>query len=401
MDAPAADPAPARLAAAAHRPDYAGGGIVNLMASIVAANGGRPRYPLLDGLDAAGLSGAGCVVLIVVDGLGYEFLRRAEHGRVMRAHLRRSMTSVFPPTTAAAVTTYLTGLAPQQHGLTGWFMYFRELGSVVAVLPFTTRLGGHPLTQSGVRAATLLGHTPVFDTLHGSSVCVTPAHIADSEFNRAHCGRAEPRPYGSLAGFAAEIERAVKQRPSPGFVYAYWPELDRLAHVEGIASDAVARHLGELDAAYEELLDKLAGTGALVFLTADHGFVDIPPENIVRLADHPRLAETLLLPLCGEPRTAYCYVAAGRERDFRRYIETELADAAVCVDSAALIDAGYFGPGAAHPRLAERVGRYTLLMRDGRAILDRLPGESPRTPLGMHGGGSLAELLVPLLLAET
>lgn len=401
MDAPAADTDAARLAGVARRPDYDGGGIVNLMASIVSACGGRPRYPLLEGLDPKTLTGAGCIVLIVVDGLGYEFLQQAERGRAMRAHLRQSITSVFPPTTAAAVTTFLTGLAPQQHGLTGWFMYFREVGSVVSVLPFTTRLGGHSLTESGVRAATLLGHTPVFETLSRPAVCITPRHIADSEFNRAHCGQAQLRSYGSLRHFVAEIEHAVKQGPQPGFVYAYWPELDRLAHLEGIGSDIAAQHLGEIDAAYEELLEKLAGTGAMVLLTADHGFVDIAPGNVVRLSRHPALAESLLLPLCGEPRTAYCYVAPGRERDFLRHVEAELGDAAVCVDSTALIDAGYFGPGAAHPRLAERVGQYTLLMREGRAILDRLPGESPREPAGMHGGGSTAELLVPLLVAET
>ena len=399
MDVPA-ETIPAAPANAAARPAYAGGSIANLMSSIVTACGGPPRYPDLDGLDLQALSGAGCIVLIVVDGLGYEFLERAKGGDVMRRHLAGSMTSVFPPTTATAVTTFLTGLAPQQHGLTGWFMYFREVGSVVTVLPFTTRLGNHPLTASGIRAATLLGHTSVFDMLARGSVCVAPRQIAESEFNRAHCGRAELISYGSLGRFVAGIERAVKQRPQPSFVYAYWPEFDRLAHAKGVGSDIVQTHLEELDAAYEELLVKLAGCGAAVLLTADHGFVDIAAANVIRLAEHRPLAESLLLPLCGEPRTAYCYVTPGRERDFCRYVESELAHAAVCVESAALIEAGYFGPGPAHPRLKDRVGQYTLMMREGYAIIDRLPGETHAEPVGMHGGGSTAESLVPLLVAH-
>jgi hypothetical protein len=389
-----------RPAAAARRPDYAGGSIVNLMASIIQASGGAARYPPLIGLAAERLSSARSIVLIVVDGLGYEFLRSACAGAVMRRHILRSVTSVFPPTTAAAVTSFLTGLAPQQHGVTGWFTYFEEIGEVVAVLPFTARVGGEPLTSRGIRAGPLLGHVPVFDEVRRRPVCIVPRRIADSEFNRTHIGRARMRGYATLSQFISAIEQSVTGTAGPSFVYAYWPQLDHLAHEKGIASEAVHEHLAELDAAYEDLLQRLKGSETVVLLTADHGFVDIPSANVVDLAAHAPLVDMLRLPLCGEPRTAYCYVAPGREREFRRYVAAELGDTAVCIDSAALIEDGYFGPGAPHPRLHERIGRYTLLMRDGYAIRDRVPGEGRFEPVGMHGGGSSAELLVPLLTAE-
>lgn len=391
-----------RPAVVARRPDYAGGSIVNLMASIIQASGGAAPYPPLVGLAPQRLSRSRNIVLIVVDGLGYEFLRSARAGGAMRRHVVRSITSVFPPTTAAAVTTFLTGLAPQQHGLTGWFMYFEEIGEVVAVLPFTARLGGAPLAPRGIRAAPLLGHTPVFDRLRGRRpVCIVPRHIADSEFNRARIGCARMRTYTTLSEFIETIEQSVTGTAGAAFVYAYWPQLDHLAHEKGIASEAVHAHLAELDAAYEDLLLRLAGSDTVVLLTADHGFVDIPPANVVDLAAHAPLADMLRLPLCGEPRTAYCYVTPSREREFCRYVAAELGDAAVCIDSAALVEDGYFGPGAPHPRLHERIGRFTLLMRDGYAIRDSVPGEARFEPAGMHGGGSTAELLVPLVAADT
>ena len=44
-------------------------------------------------------------------------------------------TAANPPTTSAAITTFATGLAPQQHAVTGWFMHLKELGAVSTILP--------------------------------------------------------------------------------------------------------------------------------------------------------------------------------------------------------------------------------------------------------------------------
>lgn len=381
-------------------PRYEGGSIVNLMASMIVADGGESAYPILEGLELDTLRTARNVILIVIDGLGYEHLRSSDAAPVMGRYLERSMTTVFPPTTATAVTTFLTGLAPQQHGLTGWFVHFQELGSVVRVLPFTTRLGSTALESLGVRASEFLGHTPVFDCLTRATFSVSPARIAHSAFNRSHSGDAQIKPYESLEEFFSAIQTIVSAQGRKSFVYAYWSELDHLAHLEGIGSETVTRHLTELDAGFERLLEKIRGTDSLVVLTADHGFIDVAPERLLNLADHPDLSNMLSLPLCGEPRTAYCYVSPGRSADFLSYVEGELDDVAVCVPSEALIEGGYFGPGRPHPRLRDRIGHYTLLMRDGYAIRDTLPGESALPLVGLHGGGTSAELRVPLVLAE-
>ena len=114
-------------------PDYDGGGIVNLIASIEIGLGGASQgYPPLREPLAGDLAAAEKVVLLVIDGLGYDYLNRT--GGALREYLQGSLTSVCPATTASAVTTLLTGVAPQQHGFTGWFSWFREIGSVLAVL---------------------------------------------------------------------------------------------------------------------------------------------------------------------------------------------------------------------------------------------------------------------------
>ena len=65
--------------------------------------------------------------------------------------------------------------------------------------------------------------------------------------------------------------------------------------------------------------------------------------------------------------------------------------------STELIAQNWFGPGAPHPRLAERVGNYTLVMKDNCTVKDWLPGEKRHVHIGVHGGISDDEMYVPLI----
>lgn len=381
-------------------PDYQGGSIVNLMASLLDACGAGPAgYPPLRGLEPQPLAEARNLVLLVLDGLGYEYLMQQGSGSVLQRHLHMRLTSVAPPTTATAITTFLTGQAPQQHGLTGWFTWFRELGSVLAVLPFSPRCSGVPLGGRGVGAAALFGHVPLFDRLPVKSWSVCPDWIAHSEFNRAHLGRAELLPYRDLEQCFDAIARAVRASDARSYVYAYWPGFDRLAHEQGVASDALTEHFAALDRAFARLLDALAGTGSRLLVTADHGFVDVPADKRIVLDAHPVMKDCLALPLCGEQRLSYAYVRNGHGRRFEDYLDRHLAQVIEWHRSEALLQQGLFGLGEPHPELAARIGDYTLLMKQGHVIQDPIAGERPFAMVGYHGGLSAAEMYVPLVVA--
>jgi hypothetical protein len=384
------------------RADYAGGGIVNLMSSVVSGLGGKETgHPPLGLLGPGRVGAARRVVLLVIDGLGFAHLSGARAGEAMRSGLAGPISSVFPPTTASAITTLLTGLAPRQHGLVGWYTYLREIGSVATVLPFTTRYGRFPLGRAGVSAAALYGLTPVFDRLPVASAAVLPADLADSEVSRALGGRALRVPFRSLAGLVARVLGLVRGGGRRRFIYAYWPGLDRLAHRHGVASQEVAVHLGQVDAAVALLRAGLAGSGTLLLVSADHGFVDVPPAGQLELAAQGALAASLVLPLCGEPRTAFCYLHPRAMAGFASIARAELGAAAQPVASEALVEEGWLGPGPSHPRLADRVGHWALLMGEGFTLRDRLPAERCHPMIGFHGGATAAEMQVPLLVWET
>ena len=382
------------------RPDYQGSGIVNLMASLIAARGGvSTGYAALDGFDTASLAEARNVVLLVIDGLGYQHLTRSEVALSLQRHLLARLTSVFPSTTAAAIPTFLTGLAPQQHGLTGWHMLFREIGTVAAVLPFRPRHGGPSLRDSGVTPKDLLQLAPVFDRLPEATWVIAPERIVHSDFNMAASGRARRMGYRTLDELCAcllEASGAAGRK----FVYAYYPELDSVAHVHGIASDKAQAELARIDAAFASVVRAMQGSRTILVVTADHGFVDTTPATRVDLQDHPDLAAMLTVPLCGEPRVAYCYVESDRCADFEDYAARHLSAGLQLFRSRDLIADGWYGLGLPHPRLSARVGHYTFLARENWTLTDRMLGEKKHVQVGAHGGATEDEMYVPLIVAR-
>jgi len=375
-------------------PDYHGGSLVNLMSSITTALGGTSAYPPLTALPTQHLADARHVVLLVIDGLGHDFLIGRDS--VLRRHLRSPLTSVFPSTTASAIPTFLTGLAPQQHGLTGWHMYFREIGAIAAPLPFRVRAGRHSLRDAGVTPQTLFGLTPLFDRLPLPCHVVSPKHIIHSDFNVALSGKAMRHGYETLDEMFGLIGGLLRSEAPRSYVHAYWPQLDSLAHEYGITSPQVAEAFAALDAGFAQLLDVARQTGSRLLVTADHGFIDT--DETIDLDDHPGLRDTLLLPLCGEPRMAYAYVRTGREAQFEGYVRENLADRVQLLKSEDILQQGWLGPGTAHPALRDRLGDYVLIPR-GRAILrDWLRGEPRHTHVGVHGGLSATEMMVPLIV---
>ena len=378
------------------QPDYTGQGIVNLVQSIATACGGIARYPELTALPASTLVQARHIVLLVIDGLGQRLLESHPASPNLQRHTIATLSSVFPSTTASAITTFMTGLAPAQHALTGWHMHFAPIERTLAILPLTPR-GGPPLATPEALLPRLCAYPSLFEQLARESWALTPRSIAGSPFNAWHTRGATSLAHATPRELFAQIAGLIKSAEAPRYVYAYTADLDSQAHRHGCASEPVQRTLAALDQGFGELVRDAQGSDSWLLVCADHGFIDSPPARVVDLDDHPQLAALLARPLCGERRAAYCYVAPENRAAFAAYVGAHLAHCADLRASAELIDAGWFGPPPCHPELAARVGDYTLVMKDDWTIKDQLPGEKPHAMLGVHGGISADEMIVPLI----
>lgn len=383
--------------------DYAGGGIFNLMQSIAQACGAPASdFAQCATLPAERLAAKRHLVLFVIDGLGLPALAALPESSSLRRHRIGSLSSVFPSTTASAITTFMTGLPPSQHALTGWHVQLDEIDEMLAILPMTVRGRRQSPNEAAADAVAdlpprLFPYRTVFQQMTRDSFIISPQHIAGSSFNAWHARGATTCAYATLPDLFAQLGSSLSEAAAPRYIYAYFPDLDSAAHRFGCASEQALAVLSALDKAFDQFLADAAGADASVIVTADHGFIDAPCERVICLDDHPRLAGWLAHPLSGERRAAYCHVQPAHRGEFADYVRVNLAHAVELHASADLIDAGWFGPPPYSLRLAGRVGDYTLVMKDDWTITDWLPGEKRYPLIGVHGGVSVEEMRVPLI----
>lgn len=390
---------PARPVAGFAPPRFDGASLLNLAATIDAALGNEAPYPLLgDARLRETLTGARRLVLWVIDGLGAAALQALAPRGALAASVRGELQSVFPSSTAPTLTLLATARSPAMHAVPEWFLWFDELGAVYRSLPLDARdpsSGRPPVTD-----ARRLYPQPSLST-RSARPCfaVLPASIAYSTYSRyAHEG-ARRLGFVDEDDFVGAITGAVDASPGGCYVYAYVDAFDQAAHEFGVASERAESIARRLDHLFERLAGALAVRGALLAVTADHGFIDTPVGRRFGLDAFVEIAACLERPLCGGPRTPFATVRPERRDDFAEVVQRSLGGHFAAVPSRELAQAGWFGPEAPPPRLLARIGTHVLLPRSDAYLFDMLPGEQRAALIGVHGGVSDDELRVPLILA--
>ncbi|MFX0091886.1 MAG: alkaline phosphatase family protein [Candidatus Hodarchaeota archaeon] len=381
-------------------PEYKGNSIVNLMSNLLSHFGGQPKYPSLSCLHPSDLNNASNIVLIVVDGLGYNYLKTYGRHSLLHKHLRGKITSVFPSSTASAMTSFYTGLAPLNHAVPGWYTYLKELGVVSKILLLSSRAFKNSITSEKVSPHALFQCQSIFNILKAKSYFILPNGINDSQFSTFFGGKSTRLGYNDVQDFFDKLLYGLKLEKKQNFVFGYWPQLDYDSHLEGTKS--TVQDFQAFNTGLEKLLDSLESKNlqdtTKILITADHGLVDSPPERKVHLRDHPKLQSTLTLPLCGDHRAVFLYVRPSKVIDFEQYIKNHLNHAGTLMKTETLISRGYFGLYDPHPRFYDRIGDYAMIMKENYAFMDHLLGEDTKGLAAEHGGLNEDEMNVPLIL---
>jgi len=380
-------------------PNYTGSGLVNLMSTISESFGKKSEYKPLTLLKNKNLKKSKNIVLLVIDGLGYNYLCSKKDSALYR-HLKGKMTSVFVPTTSCAITTFLTGVAPNKHAYTGWFVNLKEYGVVSAILPFSARVGGPPLSAYGCKISSVLLEKSFISKLSVKSYSVVDKGISKSPFN-SHLGHGSKLiEFSSLSGMFKGINKAIRSNTRRKYIYSYWPKFDSFNHQLGVGHNIPDLHFKEIDKKFASFIKSIKGTNTTVIITADHGFINADLKDIIWLKDHPKLKDCLSLPLCGEGRTAYCYVHVDKAKEFEKYVTTKLSKYCYLMKSSDILKRKLLGPGKDSPVLHHRIGDYALLMKKNYVFKDKFDNSTRPPHIGHHGGLSEDEMMVPLIVVD-
>lgn len=398
-------------------PEYGGGGLLNLAATVLQVLGLHDSAdpPVLAALDPALRAGVRDVLVVVADGLGWgqlERLRtagavpflaslagRAEHGE--QAQLVRA-TTIFPSTTTAAITTLNTARTPQEHGNLAYFTWLEEFGAVTQMLRWgpAVRRHGSYFDDPAVTHQAFVQVPSIHRRARDAglrTVTIEPERFKAEAMSRMHAAETDHRGYLLPSGLSVRIAEFL-DRPAPGdtptYAYAYWPGIDTVAHRYGPGSPEEAAEAAMLDVALSRALLRRRDGRTLVLLTADHGHAAVEPDRLVGIEGDRELRAMLRTPPAGEPRCVFLHT--DHPQRVTRHLTVRYPGVFECIDRDEAIAAGLFGRG--DPGLVRRrVGEVCALLRDDHAAtIVRVEGEAV-VQRGAHGGLSPAEMEIPIL----
>ncbi len=330
-------------------------------------------------------------IVVVADGLGrVNLTARAAYARflVERMTKKDAARSVFPSTTAAALTSLLTGTAPGVHGLVGYRI--RVPGTDLA----PNQLTGWE--HDGLDPRAWQRAQPIFEReAVGGRPCfvVTRPQYADTGFTVATARGAEF--FGAVTvGERLALAQALASQHPGALIYVYIPELDVIGHSRGVESDAWAHELEAIDAVLRRWDAGLPSDVGAV-LTADHGMIDVAPTGHVLLGDGDPLLDDVSV-VAGEPRMLHLYADEGvAEQVAQRWRSSESARSWVLTRREA-IEAGLFG--SVSPEVEPRIGDVLVAARAAVAYYDdRLADKKAQRMVGQHGSLTDQERIVPLI----
>jgi len=361
------------------------------------------------------------VITFVVDGFGYNhfntYFEKLSFFNILQNRGEvYPITSVFPSTTPAALTTLHIALTPVEHGLPEWTVYFEEFDEIIEPLPFriqkTEEREG--LLKIGGKPEVLFEGKTIYSTL-GEQNIKSYYFIYEDYY---------PTSYSSLTSKGSEVitfsngeelmkklVQKIEEETQPSYFFVYWSFIDSSEHIFGPES---VEHTHQL-AYFSDLLDKNflkkinheKVKDTLFLLTADHGQARIRGEDILYLGKYAYLNSNYqkgrkkqsILPT-GAPHDVFLFIYPPKLQETITLLKKDLEGKALVLTVEEAIKKGLFGSNRPSEKFLKRIGNLLILpYKDTHIWYEHFPPETFKQ-LGTHGGLSEEEMVVPFAIAR-
>ncbi len=348
------------------------------------------------------------VILFLIDGFGWQFLEKNYTkypflARFFREGIVSKLTSQFPSTTAAHITTLCSGSEVGQTGVYEWFFHEPQLNRVIAPLLYSYAGDKKCGSLKGVIAPEkILPPETIFQRLQKegiSSYVFQPKAISHSVYSNWMFRGSEVQGYDR---FSKCLSTVLPLMQKGGLFYVYFGDIDSNSHTHGMDSKQVERSMDKCFTALEEFWEKLSKTDLKVacLLTADHGMTPIDPATTYFLnREIPHLEEMIekgsdkrSLTPAGSCRDYFLHVIPEKLSEAKALLSKALEDKAIVCEVKDLINDGFFGSKQVSASFLERVGNLVILPHGNHSIWWYEKGRFDQKFFAMHGGLTRAEM---------
>lgn len=398
------------------RPAYDGHCIANIPWTVTDYFGMRGRKGLPKSMYNGGKEK---VILFLFDGFGYTQWKRARKEPFINAFVENGtvspITTVFPSTTSASLTTLSTGLTPQEHCVPEWTVFLREVGSLVYMLPFTAlgSRGPDGLTESGFKSDIIFEGSPVYRRLQREGIksfAFINETYATSAYSSAAMKGSQTVPFANIADLPVILRKKVESVKGPAYFYVYVSDVDTIEHDYGPFTEEHYSQISLLSYSmktqFVDKIDRKTAKEIEVFATADHGQIQVDPKKTLYLNRFGWLKKSFMewkgtaIEPSGGARDVFLHIKQEKLDYVISKLRRELRGKAVVKKTKDAVEEGLFGLNAPKDKFLERVGNVLILpLKNGTIWYEHIKGRKFEMR-GHHGGLTPDEMLVPFASAN-
>lgn len=375
-------------------PDY-NHSILNSITSILKYYNVETNHTSLEILDKQLQHKYKNVVFLILDGMGEHILKNISPDGYFSNNKIDCITSVYPSTTTAALTTYYSGKPPYETGWIAWSQYFKEYGRSIDMLSHNESYKHDSLQGARIDVfKDLVKYTPIFEKIEQASPKVkvfelTPTY---SEKRSKRSIRAD-----TIEEIISNIEILCKNEDEK-FIFAYLDNPDGLLHKFGTKSEEVKKFIIETEIKIKAMCEKL-GNDTIVIISADHGHKDI--EKSYSTIDFPEIQECLIMPASLESRALTFWVKENMKKEFEERFKKAFNDEFLLMTKQEFLDKNFLGYGQKHNKIDDFIGDYVALSIAGSIIrLETFLAEGKPVKKSTHCGLTKEEMEVPLIVIK-
>jgi len=357
------------------------------------------------------------VVFLFIDSFGWIFFEKYKTKypflrRFLSKGIVSKLTSQFPSTTSAHVTTIHTGLPVGKSGLFEWFYYEPKLDAIIAPLlfSFAGKKERDTLLPTSIRPEEIYPKQTIYKTLAQNKVKsyifqyrnYTPSAYSDVVFS----GASQIFPYRSLAHSLTLMSQTILNSTGPAYYFYYYDYIDSSGHMDGPNSPTHQAEIHNLFTALEDLFYQQVKKepDLMILLSADHGMTHVSPEKTIYLnkeiKDINKYLKTnrrqqLLVP-AGSCRDMFVYAKDNTLQKIKYILQQKLQGKAQVCETKELINQGFFGTKPSK-RLINRLSNLVILPYSSQAVWWYEKNKFEQLYYGHHGGLTPEEMHIPFL----
>ena len=369
--------------------------ILNTITSILKYYNVETNHTSLEKLDKDLQKRYKNVVFMILDGMGEHILTPISPKGYFKQNELECVTSVYPSTTTAALTTYYSGKAPYETGWIAWSQYFKEYGRAIDMLKHRESYEGEDIKGAKIDVfKEIVNYIPIFEQIEKASPNVKAYELEPTYTDK----RAKRSIRADNIDEIIENIEMLCENPGEKFILAYCDNPDGLLHKFGTDSIEVSDYIKETEQKIEKMCKEL-DEDTIVIISADHGHKNI--EKAYTMLDYPEIQECLILPPSLESRAIAFWVKEDMKTQFEERFKNAFGEEFLLMTKEEFLQKNLLGFGKKHPKIDDFIGNYIALSISSSIIrIETFWADGKPVKKSTHCGLTKEEMEVPVIVIK-